>query len=78
MTNTNQYSLKFLLDMAKKTQDIDEGGDASFSLFLKEACDPKGEPSFKTVLLEYLVWANGEGWEEFLETAKPGDYPKKD
>lgn len=71
-----------------KTLEIDESGDATLINFLSEQlpADPNEwnkdyeipeEPTDAKLFRDFLVWANGPNWKEFLATAKRGDVPTK-
>jgi len=72
---TKDYSLCDLMRLCIKTGEIDESGDASMEKYYEEQ-EPYGiEAILKSSLKRYLIWANGENYEEFLKNAKLGDYP---
>jgi hypothetical protein len=76
---STSLSLQELIQLVHKTEEIDESGDAAFGKFLQEEIDRDLENLLcelcPDLLVRYLVWANGAGWEQFLKTAKPGDVP---
>jgi hypothetical protein len=75
-------TLKELSVYVLKTYEIDESGDASLDEFFREqvkndAYELGRDWAVKDFLESFLVWANGPKWKEFLDNAKPGDYPSK-
>lgn len=68
--------LNELIAAVDKTQEVDEGGDATLFDYLQES--EQNESTTLVQFLEgYLVWANGPSWRTWLPTAKPGDIPPK-
>jgi hypothetical protein len=76
MTDTGK--LVRLFTYYKKTLEVDEGGDANLHEYLCEEGWKLAGKTIEEVLEGFLVWANGENWQQFLDTAKPGDVPPKD
>lgn len=68
-------TLSELHDYVQRTAEIDESGDATLDEFLLDQ-GTKGYPGIRELFTAYLVWANGENWEQFLDHAKVGDIPK--
>jgi hypothetical protein len=61
-----------------RSEEIDESGDASVFNFLVENRDKfvlDESITLRQHLTEYLIWANGLEWQEFLATAEVGDVP---
>lgn len=71
MTKTIQE----LHDYVQRTSEIDESGDATLSEFLLEH-GTEQFPTSRELFIAFLVWANGEDWQQFLDHAKVGDIPK--
>ncbi len=70
-----------LIQYVVRTHEIDESGDATFLEFLTEYLDTWActhtDGSLVEMFQEYLVWANGPDWRDFLDNAKIGDIPPK-
>ena len=73
----NSQGLQILIKAVLKTHEIDESGDANLASFLEErSAKPMAtNMTLETFLHEFVLWANGESWESFLEYAKVGDVP---
>lgn len=75
-------TMKILVEAIKKTEEIDESGDANFQNWLLTETDLTDDDfwlrSFDQIIVDFLIWANGPNWKEFLETAKVGDVPQRD
>ncbi len=69
-------TLEELVDYVKRTYEVDESGDANLVEYLFDQ-DKKGRPDIRELFVGFLVWANGENWEQFLDGAKVGDVPPK-
>ncbi len=67
-------TLSELHDYVQRTAEIDESGDATLVEYL--AAQVEHANGLRTFMIAYLVWANGENWEQFLDHAKVGDIPK--
>jgi len=69
--------LPILIKAVLRTHEIDESGDANLATFLEErATKPmKSNMTLEDFLHEFVIWANGLQWEDFLEYAQVGDVP---
>lgn len=70
-------TLQELNDYVVWTQEVDESGDATLNEFLLDRVknDRQNEAFVKSLFTDYLIWANGENWEQFLDHCKVGDVP---
>jgi hypothetical protein len=71
--------LPILIKAVLRTHEIDESGDANLTSFLEErsAKPIATNMTLEDFLHEFLLWANGLEWEDFLATAKVGDIPPR-
>lgn len=78
VTNSQDESTDHqLIGYVIKTEVIDESGDATLSSYLVEESrniQLHGK-SAREFIMEFLNWANGDNWKEFLDKAEQGDYP---
>lgn len=67
-------TLEELVDYVQHTLEIDESGDANMAEYLFDL-DKQGHLGIRELFVGFLIWANGENWEQFLDHAKVGDIP---
>ena len=75
MTDKTEHDLMWYV---RRTEEVDESGDASFVSYLEEESDVVyviGETRRQELIHAYLAWANGKNWKEFLDGAEVGDIP---
>jgi len=72
MTNK---TLQELVGYVQRTHEVDDSGDANLVEYLVAQVEHAN--GLRAFMVAYLVWANGEDWERFLDNAKVGDIPPK-
>ncbi len=74
MTNK---TLPELRDYVIWTHEVDESGDANLTDYLLDhgTKSPNIMCTTRQIFEGFLIWANGENWEEFLDHCKVGDVP---
>ncbi len=68
-------TLEELVDYVQWTHEIDESGEANMIEYMFDQ-DKQGCLGIRELFVGFLVWANGENWEQFLDHAKVGDIPE--